>query len=221
MEPNQNTDMQNATNVPTSTGVSNVSSASLNTPGKSVESSKPGGDVVFQDKPKKSHGMLYGMILLVILAAGGIGFGVWAMMDGNQQKEQLNTQISTLKSQINELMQQNADLQVQVDDHQKEQTTDNENEDQVDDAIDDVSSTWPVTASLVGNEIHFTNSDGGVVVKDNFYSFVGIKDCKTLKEEKILRCSVETTIDKEGDDNRGVIYYGENGKIEHWSASGV
>ncbi|MDO4747107.1 MAG: hypothetical protein Q4A70_02075 [Candidatus Saccharibacteria bacterium] len=172
------------------------------------------------EKKKTGNGMLIGMILCALIALGGVGFGVWAMMDGNTQKEQLNSQISALKSQINELMQQNADLQVQVDD-QKEQTTDNENEDQVDDVIDDVSSTWPVTASLVGNEIHFTNSDGGVVVKDNFYSFVGIKDCKTLKEEKILRCSVETTIDKEGDDDRGVIYYGENGKIEHWSASGV
>lgn len=102
MEPNQNTNMQNATSAPTSTGVSNASSASLNMPGKSVESSKPGSDAVFQSKSKKSHGMLYGMILLAILAAGGIGFGVWAMMDGNSQVAKKDEQIKDLNRQLAE-----------------------------------------------------------------------------------------------------------------------
>ena len=102
MEPNQNTNMQNATSIPTSTGVSNASSTSLNMPGKSVESSKPGSDVVFQGKSKKSHGMLYGMILLAILAVGGIGFGVWAMMDGNSKVEKKDKQITELQSQLTE-----------------------------------------------------------------------------------------------------------------------
>lgn len=100
MESNQNTNMQNTTSVPTSTGVSNASSTSLNMSGKSVESSKPGSDVVFQRKSKKSHGMLYGMILLAILAAGGIGFGVWAMMDGNSRVQKKDEQISQLQSQL-------------------------------------------------------------------------------------------------------------------------
>lgn len=61
-----------------------------------------GNDVVFQDKPKKNHGMLYGMILLAILAAGGIGFGVWAMMDGNSRAQKKDEQISQLQSQLAE-----------------------------------------------------------------------------------------------------------------------
>lgn len=61
-----------------------------------------GNDVVFQDKPKKSHGMLYGMILLAILAAGGIGFGVWAMLDGNSRAQKKDEQISQLQSQLAE-----------------------------------------------------------------------------------------------------------------------
>ncbi|MBQ5812404.1 hypothetical protein IIW29_02450, partial [Candidatus Saccharibacteria bacterium] len=61
-----------------------------------------GNDVVFQDKPKKSHGMLYGMILLAILAAGGIGFGVWAMLDGNFRAQKKDEQISQLQSQLAE-----------------------------------------------------------------------------------------------------------------------
>ena len=61
-----------------------------------------GNDVVFQDRPKKSHGMLYSMILLAILAAGGIGFGVWAMLDGNSRAQKKDEQISQLQSQLAE-----------------------------------------------------------------------------------------------------------------------
>ena len=60
---------------------------------------------------KSSKGMLYGLILCLILAVGGIGFGVWAMMDGNTQKEQLNTQISSLKKQNNELSEKIIELE--------------------------------------------------------------------------------------------------------------
>lgn len=52
---------------------------------------------------KKGKGAVLGMILLGILAVGGISFGVWEMLDANTQKEQLNSQVSTLKQQNNEL----------------------------------------------------------------------------------------------------------------------
>ena len=55
---------------------------------------------------KKGKGMFYGMILLAILAAGGIGFGVWAMLSGNQQAESLNSQIADLKQTNSELLDQ-------------------------------------------------------------------------------------------------------------------
>ena len=55
---------------------------------------------------KKGKGMVLGMICLGLLAVGGIGFGVWAMLDGNSQKESLNSQISDLKQQNNELLDQ-------------------------------------------------------------------------------------------------------------------
>ena len=57
-------------------------------------------------KKKSGSGLIFAMVFVILLAAGGIGFGVWAMMDGNQQKEQLNSQISTLKTQNNELQKQ-------------------------------------------------------------------------------------------------------------------
>ena len=51
---------------------------------------------------KGGKGMLYGMILCAILAIGGIGFGVWAMMDGNSQVAKKDEQISELREQLAE-----------------------------------------------------------------------------------------------------------------------
>ena len=68
--------------------------------------STPGEDIVFRDVDKKRKGMIIGMICLAILAAGGIGFGVWAYMDGNSRVEALNSQINTLKIQKDTLDEQ-------------------------------------------------------------------------------------------------------------------
>ena len=99
MQPNQNIANQPATGVDNYAGpvVSNASPVANNNVNNSDN------DVVFRDKPKKNIGVILGIILLVLIAAGGIGFGVWAMMDGNTQKNALNEQISSLKQQNNEL----------------------------------------------------------------------------------------------------------------------
>ena len=60
----------------------------------------PGGDIVFKDKPKKKTGLIIGILFLVLLAAGGIGFGIWAYLDGNQKTSDLNNQISDLQNQL-------------------------------------------------------------------------------------------------------------------------
>ena len=70
---------------------------------KPVADEAPKEDIVFSNKPKKKTGMILGMILFAILAIGGVGFGVWAMMDGNTQKEALNKQIDNLIAQNGEL----------------------------------------------------------------------------------------------------------------------
>lgn len=61
-------------------------------------------DIVFRSQPEgsKSKGMLIGMICLAILAIGGIGFGAWAMMDGNDRVAKKDEQISDLNSQLAE-----------------------------------------------------------------------------------------------------------------------
>ena len=56
--------------------------------------------------PRKNTAMILGMVLLAVLAAGGIGFGVWAMLDGNQKTTNLNNEVVTLKKQNSDLLEQ-------------------------------------------------------------------------------------------------------------------
>ena len=64
---------------------------------------------------KKSHAALFTIILFAVLAAGGIGFGVWAFMDGNAQKDKLNNQITSLRQEISTLTEKNVELQDTID----------------------------------------------------------------------------------------------------------
>ena len=87
-----------------------------------VSAPAPGqNNVKVQDdvnEKKKGKGTFYGMILLAILAIGGIGFGVWAMMDGNAQKTKFEEQISTMRQTINELqgkLNKDTDSDVSID----------------------------------------------------------------------------------------------------------
>ena len=76
---------------------------------------------------KKPNGMLIGMILCAILAIGGIGFGVWAMMDGEKTNQQLNSEISDLKQQISELEENSKESTEYINDDEEE----GENSDEV------------------------------------------------------------------------------------------
>ena len=64
--------------------------------GAPVSVTAPKEDIVFRDKPRKNTGMTIGMIVLALLAAGGIGFGVWAMLEKNQEVATLNEKMSEL-----------------------------------------------------------------------------------------------------------------------------
>lgn len=80
-----------------------VSSAPVSEPKEANEPTFDNGPSVVGKKERKT-GWVLALILLFIIAAGGVGFGVWTYLDSNTQKDQLNSQISALQ-------QQNADLQ--------------------------------------------------------------------------------------------------------------
>ena len=80
-----------------------------------AEPVKANENVAFQDKPKKkSHAMAFVVVLLVITTACGIGFGVWAMMDGNSRVAKKDEQIASLNSQITSLQQEKSELSDKV-----------------------------------------------------------------------------------------------------------
>lgn len=132
-----------------------------------------GDNVVFQDKPKKTLGVILGMVFLVLLAVGGIGFGVWAMMDGDTQKEQLNEQIDALKALIDDLEKQN------------EEKSDNANDDDNSDSNNSVNEAnenltyegsyidieeWGFRISIP-NELVITNHEYKDYTSENYSSF--------------------------------------------------
>lgn len=60
----------------------------------------PSKDIVFRDKPKKNVGAIIGVIFLILLAAGGAGFGTWAYLSGNEKEANLNAKIDDLNAQL-------------------------------------------------------------------------------------------------------------------------
>ena len=201
MEPNQ--DLNNAQN---SSSASVAPSGAPTKPAMSEEIKSP------RDNSKKNKALFCAVIILAIVAAGGIGFGIWAMIDSNSKIAAIEAEKNQWLSAAGGLKKINDELsqKIRALEHTDERVTD----------FDVSEKAWPVTASLVGDEIHFINNAGETVVEDDFYSYVKIENCTTLEETYVLKCAAETTYDTEGDDDRGVIYDGKTGEVKHWSASG-
>lgn len=75
---------------------------------ENVASEEP---VFKDDKKKAGRGMVAGLVILAILAIGGVGFGIWAWMDGNARADILNEYNNELQAQNNELAEKLANLQ--------------------------------------------------------------------------------------------------------------
>lgn len=116
MQPNGN--MPGAGRSVAGAPVSNVNAkpAPASTPvPKPVEPAFGNGGSVVEGKGGKKTGWILAVVFLLIVAAGGIGFGVWAWMDGNAQKDALNEQISALKQQNSELQDKPGDNDTDID----------------------------------------------------------------------------------------------------------
>ncbi|MDO4747513.1 MAG: hypothetical protein Q4A70_04240 [Candidatus Saccharibacteria bacterium] len=75
-----------------------------------------------KNKPKKNTGIILGVIFLILLAAGGAGFGTWAYLSGNQEKEQLNSRIEELKQQNDKLQEELDSTSTTIDNDSTEAT---------------------------------------------------------------------------------------------------
>ena len=101
MQPNGNT--PGAARPVAGAPVNNVNTVPTSMPTPKPEPAFGNGGSVVEGKGGKKTGWILAIVFLLIVAAGGVGFGVWAMMDGNAQKDVLNSQISALKQQNSEL----------------------------------------------------------------------------------------------------------------------
>lgn len=151
------------------------------------------GPSVVDGKGGKKTGWILAVVLLLIVAIGGVGFGVWAMMDGNTQKEQLNSQISTLKKQNSELSEQITLLNEQIDTMNKNSSESNV----IETGDGDVSLTTEVTDGV----LYIKDNNDNVLVSDSTIGVTEIVSCDCLAESNSLKCSVMVS------DNDGWILY--------------
>lgn len=71
--------------------------------------SKPEVNPMTMGPKKSSKGGVIAALLFAVIAAGGVGFGVYTMMNSKTQEDTLNDQIATLKKQNSELRDQIAE----------------------------------------------------------------------------------------------------------------
>ena len=110
MQPNQENNVPNrpvVTRRPINANARPVRSVAARVPVDAGPTFNNGPSIVGSKGGRKT-GWVLAIILLLLIAAGGVGFGVWAYMDGNNAKNSLNAQIA-------DLQQQNSELQAQID----------------------------------------------------------------------------------------------------------
>lgn len=119
MQPNNttgfNSNIFNATDSNSSSDDASTSQAETSTPSTPVQTTtpmNPSKDVVFKNKSHKGH--LIGMTVLAAIAAGAIGFSVWAMLSWNQDKTFLNDKVNSLSSELTQKDNKIAELEENV-----------------------------------------------------------------------------------------------------------
>ena len=167
----------------------------------------PDSNMMAAGNPKKSgKGMVYGMIFLAILAIAGIGFGVWTMLDSNTQKEQLNSQITTLKAQNNELLEKLAETESEDAEDEGEVTEEQE-----------AVSLWPAKAGVVYSNFYVLNDSDEVIAKDESISIENLLVCDQPVGPQVIKeitCGVTYDGGKEGE----YFYNGETGALKFYTA---
>lgn len=154
------------------------------------------------EKKKGGNGMMIGMILAIILAVGGIGFGVWAMMDGNSQKAQLNQQIDTLKQQKSALEKQVEELTEKAGGYEDD-----------DSGYEILPPEWgEAEASIEDGLFTIRNASGEVYTQLGEYTIEEIVSCDSGTEEAPLPM---TCVVKTEDGEAKIIYNFDEQSLEY------
>ncbi len=140
---------------------------------------------------KKSNSMLIGMILLAVLAAGGIGFGVWAMMDGNSKVTKFEEQIKDLKKQNAELLEKLAN----------EENVEEEEEPEIEDKVDAknyiVVEEWGIKIKKPDNATDIMYEFNEETKQSSASLFISKQEAGTgITVGKVINCDVERPSDQ-------------------------
>lgn len=140
------------------------------------------GPSVVEPKGGRKTGWIIGLVLMALIAAGGVGFGVWAWMDGNTQKDALNEQISVLKKQNNELSDKVVSLNEQIE------SMSSNSADGGGSSSDD--SDTSVTAEVVDGVFYIKDSNGEVLINNSTIGVTELVSCDYFAEGNNLKCAV-------------------------------
>ena len=129
------------------------------------------------NRNNKKQLVVLALVLCLLLAIGGIGFGIWAMMDSNKK----DGEISSLRSQNADLSEQVANLNAEVEELSE-----------VKEVL--VPTSWASTELIDGN-FCVLGDDGQVIVRSDIAGLVvnEITACESSAEDTILTCTVNTS----------------------------
>ena len=140
---------------------------------------------------KGGKGALIGMVLLGLIAAGGVGFGVWTMMDSSNQTKSLNSQINNLKQQNSTLLEKVTELEETLSKYQNNtpDTPDTPTEDET------------VEAEILEGVFYVKDANGETLAQSEINTVTELVSCETKTDEtsseKTMTCTV-TTSDGQG-----------------------
>lgn len=146
-----------------------------------------------QKKASGGKSALIAAVLFAVLAAGGIGFGVWAFMDGQSQKDELNGQVSSLKKQNNDLLDQVAELNEKIEKLEKEVADNGSNSGNGNTNNGGTSDPMKVVAEVQNGIFYIKDENGIVVAQDDARTVTEILSCGDGTTAAFMVCEVVTS----------------------------
>lgn len=157
---------------------------------QNVDASAPVTPVV-DNKQKGRNGLKIATAIACIVAACGIGFGVYGIIDANSTKDSLvlkDAKISDLDSEITKLNTKIDELEKQVDAQQKSSNSDSG--ETIKTTVDDRKLTVEIQDGI----FMLKNGDGIVVAQDDTKNIVEIISCDSGTDDSNspLKCNTKT-----------------------------
>lgn len=208
MEPNLENKQQNDITQPEQTA--NI------TEGTPTESSPTESNTPQNTPVKKSNktGIILGFVFLSLIATGGVGFGVWTMMEKQATEAKFNSQITSLKEQISTLTEK---TNKEEDDNKEEGKSEHSNSE--DSTSDDIKmSYWPVHTGIVGEYFYVLNENDQVIAKHKPFDYFEIEVCDSPVGPEIIKEIMCMIVNHDHEHIGEYLYNGETGILEFYTA---